>query len=118
MFLGYSVFQLLGYGVAAISAPLKSFQDALSTKMSNLKHGGETQLQAQVKVENETDDRQIPELNRERIVRRCTDCEENFEVIQQQIREIKIRMEIYENQGTISKMNSKIPIRIAKKVVS
>ena len=114
MFLGYSVFQLLGYGVAAISAPLESFQAALSKKIANLKHGGEIPSQAQVNIENNTDNRQITEFNREVMVRRYTDFEENFEVMEQQIREIKIRIKGCENQGRIFKINSKIPIPISK----
>ena len=114
MFLGYSVFQLLGCGVAAISAPLESFQAALFKKIANLKHGGEIASQAQVKIENNTDDHLVTELNRESMVRRRTDCEQNLEKIEQQIREIKIRIEGCERQGRIFQIKSKIPIPISR----
>lgn len=114
MFLGYSVFQLLGFGVAAISAPLESFQAALFKKIANLKRGGEIASQEQVKIENNTDDNLVTELNRESMVRKGTDCEPNLEIMEQQIREIKIRIEGCEAQGRIFQINSKIPIPISK----
>ena len=114
MFLGYSLLQVLGYWVATLSTPLESLQNHLSKKFLDLKHGRQIASQAHVEVKNETDQCQVIELERESLAQKCTDCEEHLKVMEQQIKEVKARIEIYEKHGQISKMTSKIPIRISK----
>ena len=110
MFLGYSVLQFLEYWVATLSAPLKSFQNLLSKKFFDLKHGRQIATQRHAEVKNETDQCQVIELDKESLAQKCNDCEEHLKVMEQQIKEVKTRIEIYEKQGRIFKMNSKIPI--------
>ena len=116
--LGYSVLQLLGYGVSAISVPLVTFQDVLSRKITDFKHGRQNTTTSEVEVVNNGDDCQVIELDEEHKLRNYADWEENFKLLEHQIRQIKTRMESYEKQGGIANMKSKIPIRIPKNIVS
>ena len=104
---------MLGYGVSAISAPLTAFQDALSRNIAGLTHGRQITTRSQVEVGKEGDDCQVIAPDEEGKVRNYTDWEKSFKVLEQQITEIKTRMESYEQQGRIFKMKSKIPIRIS-----
>ena len=96
---------MLEYGVAAISAPLESFQGVLSRKIASSKRGKQTKNQPNKEVNNDTYDCQVIEFNGVRIARNCTDYEERFKVIEQHFREIRTKMENYEKQGQTSTLN-------------
>ena len=116
MFLGFSILQLLEYGVFAIRAPLAAFQDVLSQKIADSRNGAHVTALGHAGIENDTDNGQVVDLDREIMARNCTTCEENFKVMEQQFREIKTRMEKYEMQGKTSKINSKIPRQVSEQM--
>ena len=102
IFLGYSILQLLEYGVAAIITPMEKFQDFLSRKIVNSKCEEHVTLQENMDSQNEfvsdDNDSHVIETDLEPVVKNYTDYESKFRAIDELIREMGARIERYEKQ--------------------
>ena len=103
IFLGYSILQLLEYGVAAIITPMEIFQEFISRKIANSKREKHGTLQENMYSQNDfvSDDKdsQVIETDLKPVVKKYTDYESKFRAIDKQIKEMMARIEGYENQG-------------------
>ena len=103
IFLGYSILQLLECGVAAIITPMEKLQDFLSRKIANSKRGEHVSQQENMDSQNEfvidENDSNVIETDLEPVVENYIDNESKFRAIDEQIREMKARIERYEKQG-------------------
>ena len=103
IFLGYSILQLLEYGVAAIITPMEIFQEFLSRKIASSKRQEHVILQENMDSQNaffsDDKDSEVIETDLEPVVKNCTDYESKFRAIDEQIREMKARIERYEKQA-------------------
>ena len=97
MFLGFSILQLLEYGVVAIITPINKFHDHLRSRISGLEPTRQFEQQddneSQHEVVNGADDNRGIKLDEKRTWKNCTDCTEETKVNTQEITEIKHRMD-------------------------
>ena len=100
IFLGYSILQLLEYGVAAIITPMEIFQEFLSRKIANSKREVHVTLRenmdSQDAIVSDDNDSHVIETDLEPVVKNYTDYESKFRARDEQIREMKARIERYE----------------------
>ena len=98
IFLGYSILQLLEYGLAAIILSIKRFHDILPTRTADSQQ--ETQVcppqkvHSQAQLDNEID--RLPEIRFEQVrmgKHCCADFGEDMNVIKQEMKEMKARMD-------------------------
>ena len=103
IFLGYSILQLLEYGVAVIIIPMEIFQEFLLRKITHSKREEQVTLQENMDIQNEFasdgNDSQIIETDLDPVVKNYIDYDGKFQAIQKQIKEIKARIGRYEKQG-------------------
>ena len=134
MFLGFSLLQLLEYGIAIILTPMRRLHSYLRSRIGGLEPERQIEQQedkdSETDVTNCTDYHQEVELDQESTWNNCTNVPEEIKVMQQEMRELKIKMdgyvtgnyqrkEIWRNDRNQSKhpgasKPSKIPIRILK----
>ena len=103
IFLGYSLLQVLEYGVAAIVTPMIKCHDNLSKRFSNsnreLQSASPSSDDSQDKLENYENNCGIIELESKTIPGTCIDCEQKFKVIEQEMREMKNELEDMKRQN-------------------
>ena len=98
IFLGYSILQVLEYGVSGIISQTVMFQDFLARRNDNLTH--ESHLKTPEKDGSQIEDRsvendiQLIDLVEETMQKTRIECEEKIKAIEREIREIKMKMEI------------------------
>ena len=134
IFLGFSILQLLEYGVAVIITPINSLHNYLRSKIAGLVPVKQLEQQqdrdSEYDVVNSTNHQQEIRLDQESTWNSCADLREEMKKIKQELRELKTksdgyvsgvfqRKEIFLNGHNQSKhivtiKRSKIPIRIPK----
>ena len=101
MFLGYSILQLLECGIAAIIAPMVRFKDFLFGWIAYLKQGRPSTSQGdknhQGEAANDNNQCQEKELEWETRGRPCRDWEAKNTMLEQDIKQIKTKLEILDN---------------------
>ena len=94
---------MLEYGVAAIVTPMEIFQDFLSRKTVSSKREENVTLQENMDSQNpfisDGNDSHVIETDLEPVAKNYTDYENKFRAIDEQIIEMKKRIERYEKQG-------------------
>ena len=98
IFLGYSILQLLEYGVRCIISQTVSFQDFLARRIADLKHVMRSTSQendsSQVEEGNVQNDSQIIEISQEPTGKNCNDCDGRIQALEEEVREIRTKMEV------------------------
>ena len=93
MFLGFSILQLLEYGIAVIITPVNRLHDYLCCRNSDLgpatRFGRQGYNDFQKEVENGEDDLEEIELDDEKMKDNCADFAEEIEQMRQEMREMK-----------------------------
>ena len=89
---------MLEYGVAAITTPMERFLDHLpsifATSQRKRQFGQQANCDLQMEVLNCTDNCQGTELDRERMGQNWVDLAREMKVIQQEMKEIKTKMDL------------------------
>ena len=98
IFLGYSILQLLEYGVRGIISHMVSFQDFLTGRIANLKSDMQSTSHendsSQVEEGNVRNNCQIIEIIQEPTGKNCNDCDGRIKALEEEVWGIKTKMEV------------------------